>query len=71
MKDIDYEIQRLLDIKQTVDNFNAVRKKSNIEILPVSKSFYNQQANENNLVSDVLYYIFDKDTEQYINGYIE
>jgi hypothetical protein len=71
MKSIDYEIQRLLAIKQTVDNFNAGRKNSDVVLLPVSKSFYDKLANENKLVSDVLYYILDKDIGQYIECYIE
>ena len=71
MHNINYEIQRLLDIKQMVDSFNLARKNSNISILPVSQDFFNRAAATNKLMNEVLYYIFDKDIGQYIDGYLE
>ncbi len=71
LKNIDHEIQRLLEIEQTVESFNVARKNTNVTLLPVSQDFYNKLASENKLINDIFYCIFEKDIGQYINGYIE
>lgn len=71
MKNIEYEIQSLLDIKQTVDNFNIVRKNSSIIMIPISQDYFNTMLVENKLNTNYLYCVFDKEIGQYIEGYLE
>lgn len=70
VKNIDTEIQRLLIIKEEIDAFN-IMKKWYLNIVPISQSKYNELASNNHLDEEALYYIFDKDIGQYIDGYIE
>ena len=71
MKNIEYEIQRLLDIKQAVENFNIARKNSSITMIPISQNYFNIMFAENKLNTNYLYYVFDKEIGQYIEGYLE
>ena len=71
MKNIDYEIQRLLDIKQTVESFNVARKNSSIIMIPISQGSFNTLSIENKLNTEYLYCVFDEEIGQYIEGYIE
>ena len=71
MKNIDYEIQKLLDIKQDAENFNIARKNSSIIMIPISQGAFNILSIENKLNTEYLYYVFDKEIGQYIEGYLE
>ena len=70
VKNIDTEIQRLLIMQEEIDAFN-IMKKWHLNIVPISQPKYNEFASNNRLDEEALYYIFDKDIGQYIDGYIE
>lgn len=70
MKSITHEIQKLLIAKETIDRFNIIRETSAIKVLPISKAYYNELAEANKLMDNVLYFIFDDDIGQYIEGYL-
>ena len=64
------EICRLLRIQTDVDAFNEAKKKYP-NIMALSQAKYNELLDSNSLDDDTFYYIFDKETGQYIDGYVD
>jgi hypothetical protein len=62
------EICRLLRIQTDVNAFNEAKKKYT-NVVPLSKTKYDELLHSGNLDNDTFYYIFDKETGQYIDGY--
>lgn len=70
VKNIDTEIQRLLIAKEEINTFNMLKKQCS-KIVPISKAKYDELATEQCLDNETLYYIFDKEIGQYIDGYVD
>ena len=70
MKNINNEIQKLLDIKEQIDDFNKMRSASSEYIVPISLAKYRELANTSKLNENALYYILKQEVGQYIDGYI-
>lgn len=70
VKDIDYEINRLLKIKEEVAVINYM-KKLDMTLEFVSETRYNKLSFANKLDNDTVYYVVDAEIGQYIEGYIQ
>lgn len=69
-ENIKKEIYHLLRIQTDVNAFNEAKKKYP-KIMALSQAKYDELLHNNNLDNDTFYYIFDKETGQYIDGYVD
>lgn len=68
IKDIDQEIEKLLKIKEEINNINNL--KNSVDKLEVmSQARYDFLASKNLLRPDVFYYIADMEVKPYIEGF--
>ena len=70
VKDIDYEISRLLKIKEEVAVINYM-KKLDMKFEFVSAVAYDRLRSSGLLDEDTLYYVVDPEIGQYVEDYIE
>lgn len=70
MKNINLEIKKLLDIKEVVDDFNNLRK-LNKKVVPISATRYAELAASEELDINLIYFVLDEKTGQYIDGYLD
>lgn len=67
-KNIDQEIEKLLNIKEEINNINNLKKYvDKLEV--VSQARHDFLASKNLLKSDVFYYIADMELKPYIEGF--
>lgn len=64
------EICRLMRIQTDIDAFNEAKKKYP-KTIALSQAKYNQLLSSNDLDNDTFYYVFDKETGEYIDGYMD
>lgn len=64
------EICRLMRIQTDINAFNEAKKKYP-KTIALSQAKYDQLLSNNDLCNDTFYYVFDKETGKYINGYID
>lgn len=69
-ENIKEEICRLLRIQTDINAFNEAKKKYS-KTIALSQAKYDELQHNNNLDNDTFYYIFDKETGQYIDGYMD
>ena len=69
-KNILEEICRLTRIQTDINAFNEAKKKYP-KTIALSQAKYNQLLSGNALDNDTFYYIFDKETGKYIDGYMD
>lgn len=69
-KNIKEEIYRLLCIQTDINAFNETKKKYP-KTIALSQAKYNQLLSSNDLDNDTFYYVFDKKTGKYIDGYMD
>jgi hypothetical protein len=62
------EICRLMRIQTDINAFNEAKKKYP-KTMALSQAKYDQLLRNNNLNNNTFYYVFDKETGQYIDGY--
>ena len=70
-KNIDNEINKLLDIKELIKEIEYMQQYSRFTIIPVSQCKYDKLRSNNKTRSDTLYYVIEPEIGQYIEGYIE
>jgi hypothetical protein len=68
-KDIDYEINRLQDMKEQIISFNRLRK-SNPNVVAITNDKFNDFMRRNLLNEDIIYCTFDNEMAQYIDNCI-
>ena len=64
------EIRRLMSIQTNINTFNEAKKKYP-NTIALSQAKYNQLLSSNDLCNDTFYYVCDKETGKYINGYMD
>ena len=64
------EICRLMRIQTDINAFNEAKKKYP-KTIALSQAKYNQLLSSNDLDNDTFYYVFDKETGEYIDGYMD
>lgn len=69
-ENIKEEICRLLRIQTDIDAFNEAKKKYP-KTIALSQAKYDQLLRNNNLDKDTFYWVFDKETGKYIDGYMD
>lgn len=69
-KDIIEEISRLLSIQTDINAFNEAKKKYP-KTIAISQAKYDELLHNNNLDNDTFYYVFNKETGKYIDGYMD
>ena len=69
-ENIKEEICRLLCIQTDINAFNEAKKKYP-KTIALSQAKYNQLLSSNDLDNDTFYYVFDKKTGKYIDGYMD
>lgn len=65
-KDIDYEIERLQNIKEQIISFNQLRQ-SNPNVVAITYDKFNELMSRNLLNKDTIYCTFYNDVAQYID----
>ena len=69
-ENVKEEICRLLCIQADINAFNEAKKKYP-KTIALSQAKYNQLLSNNDLDNDTFYYVFDKKTGKYIDGYMD
>lgn len=69
-ENIRKEICRLISIQADIDAFNETKKK-HPKTIAISQSKYDELSHNHNLDKDTFYWVFDKETGKYINGYMD
>ena len=64
------EICRLMRIQTDINAFNEAKKKYP-KTMALSQAKYDQLLRNNNLDNNTFYYVFDKETGKYIDGYMD
>ena len=68
MKDIDQEIEKLLQLKAELDKINELKKSvPNLQV--VSQLMYDHLSSKNLIKSDVEYYIASIEIKDYLEGF--
>lgn len=71
MKNINDEINKLLDIKELIKEIEYMQQYSKFAIMPMSQCKYDEFCSRNMIRNDILYYIIEPEIGQYIKGYID
>ena len=70
MRNIDDDINRLLEIKRCILEFKKYVESSELDVIPISKFKYYELFCNNAIRCDALYYLFEPETGQYLENYI-
>ena len=69
-KNILEEICRLTRIQTDINAFNEAKKKYS-KVIALSQAKYDELLYSNRLDNDTFYWVFDKETGKYIDGYMD
>lgn len=69
LKNIDNEINHLINIKEQIGMFNQF-KKFNSNIVAITRYKYDEFLHQNLINEDTIYCVFDNEAAQYIDGCI-
>ena len=68
-KNIDDEINKLLDIRDVIKEFEYMQQHSDFTVFTMSQRKYDELCSNNEIMNDAIYYIFEPEIGQYIKGY--
>ena len=70
MKNIDDEINKLLEIKRCILEVKRYTENSQLDLIPISRCKYDELVLNDMIRSDAFYYILEPEIGQYLENYI-
>lgn len=70
MRNIDDDINRLLEIKRCILEVQRYIESSKLDLIPISQYKYNELVSNNATKCDAFYYILEPEIGQYLENYI-